>query len=139
MLRSRYLVHLAVIAATSTAFSQSPQENGLRNGSIGGVVRLTPTDTPASGILVHVVGGYDFEFTDTGYGQVPASPKTAESTTNAQGSYRLANLPPGTYRVYARRELHGEPLASKIIKVIDGQDVSGITLVQNRVLQSEIE
>jgi hypothetical protein len=57
---------------------------------------------------------------------LPGSPKTAQSAITPQGKYSLTDLLPGTYRVYVRRELHGIPLASRIVRLSAGQDLTGI-------------
>ena len=81
---------------------------------------------PLAGVVVNVVGGMDFEFTDNGMQTVPASPQNAAATTGADGRYMLADLHPGTYRIYVRRELHGIPLTSRIVRVSEGQHLAAI-------------
>jgi hypothetical protein len=92
----------------------------LAAASISGTVRQGEP-----GMLVNVVA-IDFQYTDLGMQNLPGSPKTAQSAITPEGRYSLADLPPGTYRVYVRRELHGIPLASRIVRLSAGQDLTGI-------------
>lgn len=97
----------------------------LMAASISGTVRQGGA-SPPPGILVNVVGDLDFENTDGGMRAVPASPQSAQSAVTSQGTYKLDDLTPGTYRVYVRRELHSIPLASRIVHVSAGQNLSGL-------------
>jgi hypothetical protein len=92
----------------------------LAAASISGTVRQGEP-----GMLVNVAA-IDFQYTDLGLQMFPGSPKTAQSAITPEGNYSLTDLPPGTYRVYVRRELHAIPLASRIVRLSAGQDLSGI-------------
>jgi hypothetical protein len=109
---------LAFAAVVALAQSQSS-----KNGSIGGVVRDTGTGTPIAEVVVSVTINSRYA---NGTIYTSSDSKTITVLTDAQGRYRLSDLPAGVYRVWARsKDLLGAS-GAKMVNLRSGQDLASI-------------
>ena len=117
---------LAVALAALTVAAQSNTSStsqGQQNASVSGAVKDQGTGAPAAGVMVSVYTHARFS-----NGTIYMSPETKEikATTDAQGQYRLSDLPPGAYRVSARGKDNLGPRGQKMVNLRSGQDLAGI-------------
>lgn len=93
LVRTMSLLAALLLAAALPAAAQA-------TGGLSGAVRDAATGRPVAGVRVEAVAG----------GRVVAS-----TTTDAQGAYRFATLPPGSYQVVVRDEAGaGHPFAATV-------------------------
>lgn len=126
------------ILAAAVALAQTPEPNV----SISGIVKDAATGQPLADYLVSTsvsaTWSGDTIFTN-------ANTRTVQSTTDGQGRYRLADLPPGAYRISVRSgkasflnqltrhiTLAGRDLESVDFAVVVEGTISGRVLDENK-------
>ncbi len=126
-MRTRVLP-LVLLATSAFAQTSAPPAATEKRGSISGTARREGSETPLSGVIVSVATHSRFA-NGTIYMSI-ANSKRIETVTDEQGRYRLADLPPGDYRVFARTsERRGSQHTSRTVKVRAGEDLTSIDLL----------
>jgi hypothetical protein len=122
MSKAALAVTLAVLAATAQNNTPSGSQ-GQQKASISGIVKDEGTGAPIAGVIVSVLTSARFS-----NGVIYTSPETMEikAMTDDQGHYRLSDLVPGAYRVYARGKDILGPRGEKMVNLRSGQDLTAL-------------
>jgi hypothetical protein len=126
--RSRaFLTAVALLCFTSATVAQSSQSSQTEGtGSISG--RITLGGKPMPGVFVELISG-----SDTG-----DHTTVSKTTTDAEGTFRLAGLAPDRYEVRASAPGYVAPRegpygnAAKVIALGDGETVDGVEIALAR-------
>ncbi len=112
----------AAIAVALAAAAVLAQDAPPRNGSIAGSVKDAGTGAPIPDVTLTVYLNSRYANGTIymgGGGEV-------RSVSDAQGRYRLADLPPSTYRIFARSKDRYGPSGGRTVNLRPGQDLTGI-------------
>ena len=112
--RFRRLTALAGIAIPALLGAQQAPPSGGQGGTIAGTVRERTTSTPIPSAQVSIVG------------------TTRGASTSDQGTYRITNVPPGTYQIRVLRI--GYTSVTQSVTVTEGQTTTADILLGTTVV-----
>ena len=115
-----------LVLAAIAALAQEPAKSSAQsqqNGSVSGTVKEERTGAPIADVTVSVYINSRFA-----NGTIYMSPNTKEITTHtdAQGHYKLSDLPAGLYRVSARGKTILGPRGDKMVNLRPSQELTSI-------------
>ena len=129
--RSALPTVLAILCCAASLFAQSTAKPATKGGSVSG--RVTIKDKPAAGVLVAL---------RKSEGGSPPWEAAARAITEQDGTYRIANVPPGSYNVSTTTPAYvaADKAGRKSVVIAEDENVEGVnfSLIRGGVITGKV-